>query len=502
MAEYVSIPISKLFLDTTNPRLEERERSQRDAIREMAVSQKQKIINLAVDIVEHGLNPSEILIVVPYDGTGDEYSVLEGNRRLVAIKLLEDPEIVEGIFSRTLFHKIKALNQVYQNSPIEAIQCVLVDDKNDAQHWIELRHITEQNGVGIVGWGGEETARFRQRYGQKEVSLQILDFLETEGFLTRQERSGLRVTNLKRVVEGKEAREKIGYTIEKGVFIPGNDKPRIATLLKRIVIDFSTNRKSVKDVYLKTDRIRYLDEIIADEVKKPKDDETSTCDTDSVSAENKGSEAPSTDSTREASNQAKNSPNSEQTNNASSPESQDSGNSSPANQSTGSNSTKDNNRSTSNSKSRTTDDGNRQYLIPKSCRLTIPNPRINEIYQELKKLSLSEFPNAVAVLLRVFLELSVDYYIYQNQSEFRDPGDSNYKLQAKMIHVTDHLEKQGRIKAQEAVALRHAATYDHNKISYIDLLNQYIHNQYLKPSIEDLRVRWDNLEILFVTIWG
>ncbi len=54
---------------------------------------------------------------------------------------------------------------------------------------------------------------------------------------------------------------------------------------------------------------------------------------------------------------------------------------------------------------------NRAGLVPKTLILHINNPKINKIFEELKQVQVKTCPNASSVLLRVFLELSVDAYL-------------------------------------------------------------------------------------------
>jgi hypothetical protein len=84
MAQDVNRPIDlqQLLVNLENPRYLTRA-SQRDAILKMAEHQGIKLVTLAEDIVYNGLNPTRRFLVSPVDG--DNYVVLEGNRRIAAL---------------------------------------------------------------------------------------------------------------------------------------------------------------------------------------------------------------------------------------------------------------------------------------------------------------------------------------------------------------------------------------------------------------------------------
>mgnify|MGYP000944436713 CR=1 FL=1 len=65
----------------------------------MITEQENKLVNLAEDIINNGLNPSDIPIVTPSADDEKAYVVLEGNRRVTAIKLIIQPDLVPSEFS-------------------------------------------------------------------------------------------------------------------------------------------------------------------------------------------------------------------------------------------------------------------------------------------------------------------------------------------------------------------------------------------------------------------
>lgn len=82
----IPILVEDLRLDRTNPRVPETF-SEREALKALVLDQKNKFVSLASHIAEDGLNPGEFPWVIGPDES-DRYTVVEGNRRVAAVKLL------------------------------------------------------------------------------------------------------------------------------------------------------------------------------------------------------------------------------------------------------------------------------------------------------------------------------------------------------------------------------------------------------------------------------
>jgi hypothetical protein len=469
MAEFKSIPVSQLLVDTENPRLDKTQPSQLETIRTLVNSQKSKVLALAKDILEYRLNPADSMIVTPVEGDESRYLVLEGNRRLCALKLLENPENILDLFAPSSRKPIKEMSSAFQANPITDVVCAVVEDRDDAYHWIELRHGGEQEGSGIVRWGAAESARFRQRFGEKEIHFQVLDYLEEKGELSAVDRKGVPVSSLKRIVEARHTRDVLGYEIEDGLLVVKGDVHKLAAVIKRITADLSSGKVRTKDIYLRDDRKQYVDSILTDveqqSLSQPSFSENSPQDILFNMNANPSSsviQIPSGTTTANATTAASSSANRRHI-----PQEKD-----------------------------------RHTLVPQKTKLVVRQSRINDIYYELRSLSLAEYPNAVAVLFRVFLELTVDEYIVQNQSEFSmKPENFKYHLNSKLNDVASHLEKNGKITGQQAKAIKRISERDHFMAASINMFNLYVHNQYSKPSTSDLITAWDSLHSFFTAIW-
>lgn len=88
-----SYPVASLLLDETNPRFVEAVESQRAAVNALLADGPVKLLSLAEDIArEDAINPTELPVLIEEDG---ELIVIEGNRRMAALKLLRNPELAD-----------------------------------------------------------------------------------------------------------------------------------------------------------------------------------------------------------------------------------------------------------------------------------------------------------------------------------------------------------------------------------------------------------------------
>lgn len=91
MATPLPVKVADLKLDLENPRLGQGLKSQPDAIHAMLRAEGKKTLELAQDILENGLNVAERPMVIRADDDPKRYVVLEGNRRLTALRILAQP---------------------------------------------------------------------------------------------------------------------------------------------------------------------------------------------------------------------------------------------------------------------------------------------------------------------------------------------------------------------------------------------------------------------------
>jgi hypothetical protein len=139
----------------------------------------------------------------------------------------------------------------------------------------------------------------------------------------------------------------------------------------------------------------------------------------------------------------------------------------------------------------------RNVLIPAGCILQIHKSKINNIYHELKSIPLDVGTNAVAVLFRVFLETSLDYFAAKNGITFAD----RTKLPGKITKVSDSLEKKNVASVAQLANIRKVPAWG-NSILSIDNFHEYVHSFAVQPAPVDLIYKWDNLQEFFEILWG
>lgn len=144
----VEIDVDKLLLDERNPRIppEKQALSQDDLVAYVAESYFS--LAIARSITSHQYFPSEPLIAIPASKKG-HFVVVEGNRRLAALKLLLHTELRKKLTDRSEWDALP-LGNVPTQVPV-----VTVDKRRDVAPIIGYRHIS-----GIQPWDAHAKARY------------------------------------------------------------------------------------------------------------------------------------------------------------------------------------------------------------------------------------------------------------------------------------------------------------------------------------------------------
>ena len=142
------IDLNKLELDTQNPRLPEGvERTPEAMLNHIALTTS--IEDLMNAIAENGFFPGEPLIAVK---EGNKYTVVEGNRRLTAVKLLHNPYDCERPSSRMIEIANSVANKL---NTLEKLPVIVRSTREEILPYLGFRHIT-----GVKQWEPLAKARY------------------------------------------------------------------------------------------------------------------------------------------------------------------------------------------------------------------------------------------------------------------------------------------------------------------------------------------------------
>lgn len=388
-----------------------------------------------------------------YPTDDGKYIAAEGNRRVAALKILHDPNLIDG-GDPSLVRKFKMLAARATDLPTTVL-CALIQSEAERNHWIRLRHTGENSGRGIVGWGAKEKTRYASRHNAEktnrmEFALKIVELIQARGNLSPDESSALRripITTLERMVGDPDVRAALG--IERsadGVVLRIVDEGTVIKALKALALEIARKDVKVGRMMSKLDRR----DLVARWPENRKPGRRGEPTPPKLLAPTSATTFPSRLEVTAGAPQSK----------AFRPRSPDA----------------------------------RKVLIPPATVLIIPNLRLKRIFIELKKLEVEGFENAVAVLLRVFLELSVEDFLTRRTVPFY----TTEKLSAKMEKVARYWEAN-KVPKSEIRGWRNAASS--HRLFSLNVLHGYVHSHDSIPKKTDLLRTWDEMQSFFQKLW-
>jgi hypothetical protein len=157
-AKSVMLPVERLEFDRNNPRFPAKiaQGPIEDLLQRFV--RDERLLEIIESIGNHGFFPGEPLLVVP-EGR-NLFRVVEGNRRLAALKLLTR-ELDPPSGRTTIEDAVEAADFRPAKVP-----CLVFEEENEILRYLGFRHIT-----GIKAWSALQKARYAARMYQKYKSL-------------------------------------------------------------------------------------------------------------------------------------------------------------------------------------------------------------------------------------------------------------------------------------------------------------------------------------------
>jgi hypothetical protein len=202
LAKIQPILVERIFLDLSNPR-HEPYKTEAEVIEYLC--REEQVYSLARDIAKIGINPLEIFAVIPLDKKSartQSFVVAEGNRRMCALKLLNDPDLAPAKYRKD-FTKLSE-----ESVKIPEVPGIVFEDEAELNLWLERLHGGVQGGVGRKPWSPEQ--KTRHIGDRKNVLAQsVLDYAEKKGFISSKQRKG-KLTTAQRYLGNAFLRDALG----------------------------------------------------------------------------------------------------------------------------------------------------------------------------------------------------------------------------------------------------------------------------------------------------
>lgn len=450
MAGDIRLKIGDLILDHDNPRISHAA-GQQEALQKVVNDQKVRLVKLADSIVKHGLNPMDRLLVLKLNQTPTRYISLEGNRRVACLKFLTNPAVMSGLEMPAPMKRIlEGLAAKFKKNSVEPLACYELESREQSRYWLSLRHSIGHAGAGIEGW----KSLAKRRFDGKPPSVQALELVTDHARLNPTERGAITdsfpTSTLERILENRSAQKELGIGIENGKLVTKLPAAEIAKPLKKIILDLATKKIRVNKLMQTDDILKYVREDLgAAHLPDLSKARTTTRSLDEIPTSEFAKVKPSV---------AKRRP----------------------------------------------DPSDRKVVVPNTCRLNITDNRIADIYKELRTIRLDDARNAIAVLLRVFLEMSVDHFLENNGGtlRFTPPGATRERFKSldnKLTEVVDKLVSIGVPPEHFTSVIRDLS--QEKSPMHLDLWHRYVHDRFATPAVSDLTAAWDHAQPLFEKIW-
>jgi hypothetical protein len=429
------VPIDNIKLDIKNFRYYGEVSNQRESIAAMLNDPKSNIYNLAKDIAENGLTPDPIVLS---KDESDEWLVREGNRRITALKILNNPSIVSNKSTRSRFSKIA---KKYDGKIPDYVECISCDDENCILDYLDRLHTGEREGTGRINWSSENKSQFDMHLGKpaaNALAIKVKGWAQKEGASLNEP---YKITNLQRVLQNKNVQSKLKYSWDGKDITASLDQKTLMKILT--VIAEKAGATKVEKVYTAPKQLGFVDKILKKLNIDPDSAETEPYVLNPDQYEGKKMVARGGRVPRKPS-------------------------------------------------------WDRKRLIPfKNTHVDIPehpdNTKARNIFRELAKtVDVRESINAAAVLLRVFLEFSVERYLLLN-------GLQSKTLATNVRKAADHMMDEGKITNEYKNEILRICN-DQNLFS-ARTLQRFVHSFDFSPDKQVLCTLWENIDKFIAKCW-
>ncbi len=267
------IDIDHLIINVRNPRHKAVNLEQK-AMKHLIDEDVDGMYNLAYSIANYGYFPTQVLSVIELSKKKGFYVLLDGNRRMTAVKALINSD---KILSDKQYTRLNKLFKALPNKEIENLhnfECVVYDRKEDAIPYLLSIHTDDTNYPNAKKWNRMQQNRFKEEvfgevsfaYKVIKKNLPTLDITKIKNLSTIE-----RILNTKEIKNDllkldKEGNSKINSSLIKRVLTQ-----IIEDIINVITININGEEKTLNTRLNKNDRIEYVKKVMALFINPKKD---------------------------------------------------------------------------------------------------------------------------------------------------------------------------------------------------------------------------------------
>lgn len=371
---------------------------------------------------------------------GECFVVFDGNRRTCCIKLLHDPSLAPSEEWTGFF---KSLHFDGLDAHFLKVDCEVEQDLQIIDEKLYRRHTGSQEGVGQSQWDPAGKSFFLQRTGKDSIGLgqSIETVLKAEGLLASNVE--LPWSNLERLLSSEQIRKRVGISFSGGSLSYLTDKKENLQTLQKIANDLTKakDRIVLGDLWNSTMKAKYIDGL---KIEGYAVDNVPSARTD---VEDDEKVATSVESTK--------------------------------------------------TRARRRAPKDKSLIASADNNPFFGNPeveRAERIWRELQfELEFDRHENAIAVLMRVLLDISITYYARKNGIVFAH----NDTFAKRVGSVADSLLARGFIDNKGRSIIR---KFESDKpIVSAHSMHQYVHNPNFHPGKSDLIAIWQVIRPIVIS---
>lgn len=455
--EKLELGIDDLLLDRENPRTGT-VASQSDALAAVIKLSGRNFRNMMRSIKDHGLDPGDAFYLVQEDLDEGTFTVVDGNRRLAALKVLQNPLLLKGTgLSDSITKPLSTAATGFSFGSDFTVDCVLFDSREKARDWIERRHGRGMEGEGRIGWGPLDIQRFQN----DRTVIDVIEFVEKNSTFSDEEWSRIKSaveknsSTLKRFLESKSGRQNLGFSVpakSDGPTFTQNENFVIESL-SQIFSDIASSTINSRE-YNKASEIEDYFENLSTTTPKsvtpgtPKPFSSTRISDGKVRPRQKAKAKAATPTTK--------------TKKIAPP---------------------------------------RVTLAPVKLQFEAPEAeKGKQLFREAAKLRLKDASLASAFTFRAIIEHTVDTYMRRHRIPSQE-GTTELHLATRIERVVQHINANGGAPKGDLNAIKGTLTAKSGPMS-VGALNGYVHSKFQMPTPDDLRVAWEAAIPLFVAVYG